>query len=450
MKNICFYFQIHQPQRLRQYRFFNIGIDHYYYDDFANDEVIQQIASISYVPANNLLLEMIEKSGGKFRAAFSVSGVALNQLEFYAPEVIDGLKQLVDTGCVEILSETQANSLSSLIDPEEFKNQVESHTQRIKELFGVTPKVFKNTELIYSDEIAPLIRSLGFEGVVVEGARHALAWRSPNYVYESISSPGLKLLPRNEKLSNDIGAKFSDYSWDEYPLTADKFVRWISELPEGEDVVNLFMNYEVLGNFQKKSSGIFDFMRALPEFAEKANIGFVTPYEAITKRKVADKLSVPDVTSWMDVAKDTSAWLGNSLQQEAFNKLYELGERVRSSNSKSLRQDWLYLQSSDNFYYMGTRRELPFSPFATPYEAFANYMNVLSDFSERVEAEFPSTIDTEELNSLVRTIHNQAAEINKLKKELHRQEVQLEDCLSSKEKLTKKVKSKASGLNKTK
>lgn len=418
MKTICFYFQIHQPQRLKQYRFFNIGNDHYYYDDYANEDIMQQIAEVAFIPANRVLLEMIEENKGKFKVAFSISGIALDQLEFYAPEVIDGIKQLVDTGCVELIAETQANSLSSLIDPEEFRLQVENHTRRLEETFGQKPKIFKNTELIYSDEIAAQVKSMGFEGMMTEGAKHILGWKSPNYVYESVTNNPIKLLLRNSRFSTDIGSNFSNYNWNEYPLTADKFIRWIAETPKDETVINLFMNYEVLGNFQKKSSGIFDFMKALPRFAEENNITFSTPSEVLKNHKVTAKLSVPDPISWGDLESDTSPWLGNSLQQEAFNKLYELGERVRLSRSTALRQDWLYLQCCDHFYYMSTKKALPFSPFPSPYEAFSIYMNALSDFSERVESEFPSSIETEELNSLITTIHNQADEINQLKKEL--------------------------------
>ncbi len=425
MKTICFYFQIHQPQRLKQYRFFNIGSDHYYYDDFANEDIMHQISEISFLPANRLLLEMIEANKGKFKVAFSISGVALDQLEYYAPEVIDGLKQLVDTGCVELIAETHAHSLSSLIDPIEFELQVKNHSDRLFEIFGQKPKVFRNTELIYSDEIAAQVQHMGFETMLIEGAKHILGWKSPNYVYESVTNPSLKLLLKNGKFTEDIGTNFSNYHWDQYPLTADKYIQWIADTPQEEKVFNLFMNYEVIGNFQKKSSGIFEFIKALPYFAEQHNISFSTPAEVAKKHKPAGRLSVPDPISWVDLESDTSAWLGNSLQQEAFNKLYELGERVRLSRSSSIRQDWNYLQCSDHFYNMGTKKPLPFSPFATPYEAFTIYMNALSDFEERVEAEYPSSIETEELNSLITTIHNQADQINELKKEMHQKDILL-------------------------
>jgi len=414
MKNICFYFQIHQPHRLKRYRFFNIGGDHYYYDDFANEDFIQRVAEISFVPANRLMLEMIREYKGKFKVAFSISGVALDQLEIYAPEVIDGFKELADTGCVEFLAETQGHSLASLIDPEGFKQQVKNHCEKLESLFGQKPKVFRNTELIYSDDIANLVYEMGFTGVLTPGAKRTLGWKSPNYVYQSAEQPKLKLLVRNPRFSDDIATRFSNYSWNEYPLTADKFIGWIAATPKEEQVINLFMNYEVLGNFQKKSSGIFDFMRALPRFAAEKNIGFATPSEILSLHKPVDTISSMHPISWVGEERDISPWLGNTLQQEAFNKLYEIAERVSLSQSRRLVQDWIYLQSSDHFYYMGTKNNLPFSPYASPYDAFNTYMNVLSDFKERVEAEFPSSIETEELNSLLTTIHNQADEIERL------------------------------------
>lgn len=420
MKTICFYFQIHQPHRLKAYRFFNIGGDHYYYDDFANEDFLQQVAETSFVPANRLMLDMIRENKGKFKVAFSISGVALDQLEIYAPEVIDGFKDLVDTGCVEFLSETYGHSLVSLIDPIAFKHQVEQHSKKIQAMFGVKPRVFRNSELIFSDDIAGQVYDMGYIGMLTEGAKRTLGWKSPNYLYQSSAQPKLKLLLRNSRFSDDISTRFSNYGWNEYPLTADKFINWIAATPKEEKVINLFMNYEVLGNFQKKSSGIFEFMRALPQFAAAKNITFSTPSEIFDKQKPVDYISSMNPISWVGEEKDTSSWLGNTLQQEAFKKLYEMADRISMSQSKRLIQDWTYMQSSDHFYYMGTREALPFSPYGSPYEAFNNYMNVLSDLQERLEAEFPSSIDNEELNSLLTTIHNQADEIDRLENELEK------------------------------
>ena len=399
MKTICFYFQIHQPFRLKRYRFFDIGNDHYYYDDFTNDDIITRIAQRSYLPANATLLEMIKNANGKFKVAFSISGVALEQLEIYVPEFIDSMKELVKTGCVEILSETYAHSLASLSDPEEFKIQVKQHDEKIEQLFGVKPKVFRNTELIFSDDIASMIASMGFKGVITEGAK-------------------------NYKMSDDISFRFSNYEWSDYPLTADKFISWIKNTPAEEPIVNLFMNYETLGELQPRESGIFEFMKALPRFAEQEGIGFCTPTEAISRLKPVDALSVPYPMSWADEARDTSAWLGNTLQNEAFSKLYSVAERVRLCDDRRLKQDWNYLQASDHFYYMCTKYlsdgavHSHYSPYDSPYEAFTNYMNVLSDFIVRVEAQYPESIENEELNALLTTIKNQASEIEMLQKEL--------------------------------
>ena len=422
MKTICFYFQIHQPFRLKRYRFFDIGNDHYYYDDYNNDEIITRIAHCSYLPANQTLLEMIKNSNGKFKVAFSISGVALEQLEIYVPEFIDSMKELAKTGCVEFLSETYAHSLASLRDPDEFALQVKEHDDKIEELFGQRPKVFRNTELIYSDEIACMVADMGFKGCITEGAKHILGWKSPNYLYCSTAVPKLKLLLKNYKMSDDITFRFSNYEWSEYPLTADKYMGWINAIPETEQVVNLFMNYETLGELQPRESGIFEFMKSLPYFAEQMGITFSTPTEVISKLKPVDSLSVSYPISWADEERDTSAWLGNLLQNEAFEKLYSVGERVRLCDDRRLKQDWHYLQTSDHFYYMCTKFlsdgaiHSHYSPYDSAYEAFTNYMNVLSDFIVRVKEQYPDTIENEELNSLITTIRNQASEIDVLKK----------------------------------
>lgn len=420
MKTICFYFQIHQPYRLKRYRFFDIGADHYYYDDFNNEEILTRIATRSYLPANQLLLEMIEASKGKFKVAFSISGVALDQLEMHAPEVIDSFKKLAQTGCVEFLSETYAHSLSSIDDPEEFQNQVNQHSKRIKALFGQKPTVFRNTELIYSDDIAEMVYKMGYKTIITEGAKHILGWKSTNFVYGSVVHPSIKLLLKNSKLSDDISFRFSDQRWAEFPLTAEKFIDWIARIPENEKLVNLFMNYETLGNLQPRESGIFEFMRALPRFAAEKGLRFSTPSEVAEAFKPVEALPVPHYISWADEERDISAWLGNTLQKEAFRKLYSLGERIRMTKDHGLLQDWLYLQTSDHFFYMSTKRSSDgamhsrFSPYESAFDAFTNYMNVLSDFILRVSAQYPSSIDNEELNSLLTTIQNQEETIANL------------------------------------
>ncbi len=418
MKTICFYFQIHQPFRLRRYRFFDIGNNHYYYDDFQNEEIFHRISEKCYLPANRAIMEMIRKSGGKFKVAFSISGTALEQMEIYAPEVIDSFRELAGLGCVEFLAETYAHSLASIGDPEEFKAQVRMHTEKVKALFGVEPKVFRNTELIYSDDISELVYELGFEGMLTEGAKHVLGWKSPNYVYASAVRPQLKLLLKNDRFSEDLSIRFDDHSWKEYPLTADKYISEISATAEGEKIINAFMNYEVLGSMHAADTGIFDFFKALPQYAERNDITFSLPSEIFAQTRPVDSISVPYPMSWVDEEKDCSSWLGNVLHQEAFRKLNEISERVRLCENRRIKQDWIYLQSSDHLYYMSTKHYNLFSPYDNPYDAFNNYMNVLSDFILRVEAQFPSSIENEELNSLLTTIQNQGDEITRLKKEL--------------------------------
>lgn len=424
MKTICFYFQIHQPFRLKRYRFFNIGRDHYYYDDFSNEDIMQRIALSSFIPANRMLFDLINQYKGRFKVAFSISGIALEQLEMYAPEVIDGLRQLANTGNVEFLAETYAHSLASLTDPVEFKNQVRQHAERIELLFNQKPTVFRNTELIYSNDIGEAVYEMGYRKIITEGAKHILGWKSPNYVYTSSTQPKLKLLLKNYKFSDDVMFRFSNYNWNEYPLTADKFINWIDNLPAEEEVVNLFMNYEAFGTIQPSHTGIFEFMKALPHFAFEKGMEFATPSQVLDANKPIGTLDVPSPISWADEERDLSAWLGNTLQKEAFKTLYEIGERLRMCNDRRLKQDWLYLQTSDHFYYMSTKHfsdgaiHGQFSPYPTPYDAFNNYMNVLSDFIGRVKAQFPDSVEDEELNALLLTINNQAMEIKKLQAEL--------------------------------
>lgn len=425
MKSICFYFQIHQPFRLKRYRFFDIGSDHYYYDDYNDEEIIRRIANNCYLPANQTILNMIKESDGAFKVAYSISGVALEQMELYVPEVIDSFKELAKTGCVEFLAETFAHSLASLQeDSDELELQVKQHSKKIQSLFGYKPTVFRNTELIYSDDIGSRVSAMGFKGIITEGAKHVLGWKSPNYVYCCASNPQLKVLCKNFKMSDDITFRFSDWGWDQYPLTAEKFLSWIENLPASEDVVNLFMNYETFGEMQNAGTGIFEFLKALPYFASQMGINFETPSMVLQKRKPIDQINVPYPISWADEERDLSAWLGNELQRSAFDKLYGIGERVRLSNDRRLLQDWYYLQSSDHFYYMSTKHfsdgamHSHFSPYDTPYEAFMNYMNVLSDFIDRVNGQFPEGVDNEELNSLLKTIDAQGELIANLEKQL--------------------------------
>ena len=389
-KSVCLYFQVHQPTRLRQYRFFDIGKDSHYYDDFANRTILKRIAQKCYLPMNELLLEAIKSSKGKLKLAFSISGSALEQFDRYAPEVIDSFKALAETGSVEFLCETYNHSLASLGSAQEFKHQVTKHKEAVEKYFGITPKTFRNTELIYSDEIGKSVYELGFKTMLTEGARHIMGWRSPNYLYKSDVKSGLKLLLRNYSLSDDIAFRFSDKGWGEWPLTAEKYLGWLKE-SEGE-IVNLFMDYETFGEHQDASCGIFDFMKALFRLVvADADLEFVTPSKAATKHRPVSELEVPEAISWADEERDLSAWLGNELQQDAYNKLYALEEKLSLADDAALWADYGHLQESDHLYYMCTKFfsdgeiHSRFNPYDTPYEAFINYMNVLSDFSIRVD-----------------------------------------------------------------
>ena len=389
-KNVCLYFQVHQPTRLRLYRFFDIGKDSHYYDDFANRTILRRVAQKCYLPMNELLLKAIKENKGKFKVAFSITGTVLEQFDRYAPEVIDSFKALVATGCVEILCETYNHSLASLKNGIELRNQVEKQKTALKKYLGVEPKVFRNTELIYSDEIGAQIYDMGFKTILTEGAKHIMGWRNPNYVYCNPRQPKQKLLLRNYTFSDDIAFRFSNQGWSEWPLTSEKFVSWL-EAAEGE-IINLFMDYETFGEHQDASCGIFDFMEALPKAAlATGKLAFVTPGEAADKLNAVAELEVPQPISWADEERDTTAWLGNELQQEAFNKLYDLVEKLSIVNDPVLWNDFGHLQESDHFYYMCTKYfsdgdvHKYFNPYDTPYEAFINYMNVLSDFIIRVD-----------------------------------------------------------------
>ena len=388
-KKVCLYFQVHQPARLRLYRFFDIGKDSHYYDDFANRTILKRVVQKCYLPMNELLLEAIGKHNGDFKVAFSISGSALEQFERYAPEVIDSFKKLAETGCVEFLSETYYHSLASLSSPAEFKHQVEKHRAKIKELFDVDTTAFRNTELIYSDSIGSAVYDMGFKTMLTEGARHIMGWRSPNYVYSNDMQPDLKLLLRNYSLSDDIAFRFSNRAWEEYPLTAEKYCSWLNSA-EG-DIVNLFMDYETFGEHQDAFCGIFDFMKALPDvLLGNGNFEFITPSQAASELEPVGDLSVPEAISWADEERDVTAWLGNSLQKDAFNKLYRLTEKLSIIDDPVLWSDFGHLQESDHLYYMCTKFfsdgeiHKRFNPYDTPYEAFINYMNVLSDFIIRV------------------------------------------------------------------
>ncbi len=391
MRSICFYFQVHQPFRLKKYRFFDIGNDHSYYNDYENRTIMRKVAEKCYLPANQLMLDLVNEYGDNFKIAYSLSGTVIDQFELYAPDVLESFQKLFATGRVELLDETYSHSLSALRPEDVFDYQVNRHRRKVKELFGLQPKIFRNTELIYSDEIGEKVAKLGYEGMLTEGARHIMGWKSPNYLYCNAINPKLKLLLKNFKLSDDIAFRFSNSAWEEYPLTAEKYVAWLNAIDPNEEVVNLFMDYETFGEHQWKETGIFDFMRALPEKVFKySDYQFHTPSEVVAKYNPVGILNVPYPISWADEERDLTAWLGNELQNEAFENLYKLFERVKELDDPELWRDWLYLQTSDHFYYMCTKWfsdgdvHKYFNPYSSPYEAFINYMNILSDFRIRL------------------------------------------------------------------
>ncbi|MBI2008382.1 polysaccharide deacetylase family protein [Candidatus Amesbacteria bacterium] len=390
MPAVCLYFQVHQPWRLKKYRIFDVGCDHQYFSDTSdsnrnNLKILHKVAHKCYLPANGILLDLLKKHP-QFSCSFSFSGVILEQLETHLPEVLNSFRQLVKTKRVEILSETYYHSLSFLYSPAEFRSQIRLHDQKIKKLFGVIPKVFRNTELIYNDDLAREVEKMGYQAILAEGADHILGWRSPNYLYSPPNSK-IKLLLKNYRLSDDIAFRFSEKSWAQYPLTAPKFASWVNA--SAGDVINLFMDYETFGEHQWADTGIFDFLAALP-----ANLNsFVTPSIAAKQFPAVSELSIPDFISWADLERDLSAWTGNPMQQEALRHLYSLEKDILTTHNPQLTTDWRRLQTSDHFYYMCTKWFADgdvhkyFNPNSSPYEAFISYMNVLQDLKIRIQKE---------------------------------------------------------------
>ena len=428
MKTICLYFEIHNIINLKRYRCFDIGRDHYYYDDYENERSINDVAERSYIPALGTLIEMAKANNGAFKVALSVSGVALEQLETYAPRVIELLHELNETGCVEFLCEPYSHGLSSLANEECFRDDVERMRIKVEQMFGKAPKVFRNSSLIYSNEIGSIIADMGFKGILTEGAKHVLGWKSAHYLYHCAYNQNLKVLLRDFKLSDDISLRFNNSEWSEYPLFADKYIGWIADMPEEEQVINIFMELSALGIAQPLSSNILEFLKALPACAKEKGITFSTPSEIITKLKSVDAVDVPYPMSWTDEERDVSSFLGNILQREAFDKLYSVAERVHLCQDRRIKQDWDYLQASNNFRFMTTKNTglwIERGIYDSAYDAFTNYMNIVGDFIARVDSLYPADMDNEELNSLLTTIKNQGEEIAALTKELEKAKKQL-------------------------
>ncbi|MBN8550329.1 MAG: glycoside hydrolase family 57 protein [Deltaproteobacteria bacterium] len=390
MPSVCFYFQVHQPYRLRRYSFFDIGANHSYFDSDKNGMILQKVAQKCYLPTNRLMLKLIKQYAGAFKIAYSVTGVAIEQMKEHSPETLDSFVELAETGCVEFLGETYYHSLSSLYDETEFREQVAEHGRLMKEHFGQSPQVFRNTELIYSDEIGRLVSGLGYKAIIAEGADDILQWRSPNFVY-NVPGQKTKLLLKNYRLSDDIAFRFSNRGWECFPLTADKFAGWVHNVSGGGDTVNLFMDYETFGEHQWASTGIFEFMERLPEFILRhPDWGFATPSEVAERYPSRAELSYHRITSWADVDRDLTAWRGNRMQNSTLQQIYDLGAGLRYHGNTEALAIWRKLLTSDHFYYMCTKWfadgdvHAYFSPYESPYEAFINYVNVLKDFRENL------------------------------------------------------------------
>ena len=417
MKNICFFFFFYAPYRLKRYRFFDIGQDHYYYDDMQTEEHIQWLVNTSYMPLCATLRDMIKLSKGKFHCAIAISGVTLEMFEQFTPEMIDILKELASTKCVEFLATPYSYSIASEYNEQEFKQQLALQSDLIKNVFGLKTSTVWNTELLYTDEMAYNLQKMGYKTVLSEGAKHILSWKSPNYVYQSAGSSKVKVLLRNTALSDELSFHFSDPGWANFPIDAEKYADQLKNLPEGEDLINIWCGAETFGVLQNAGTGIFDFLKALPYFVLEREMGFVTPAEAAKKMTASDVLSSPTPLTWAGEAKDLSVYNGNDLQQEALNKLYAVAERVHLCQGKHLKMAWLRLQDINYLHYMN-HIDQGHTQYESAYDAFINYMNILSDFLQLVEEQYPTTIENEELNELLKTIRNQEEEIQSLKQKI--------------------------------
>ena len=437
MKTICLYFEIHQIIHLKRYRFFDIGIDHYYYDDYENERSITDIAERSYMPALDTLLGMIKQGNGYFKVAFSISGVGMEQLEMHAPQVIAKLQEINETGCAEFLAEPYSHGLSSLANEESFAADVKKQADKMQDYFGKRPTILRNSSLIYSDDIGGQVAAMGFKGMLTEGAKHVLGWKSPHYIYHCPIAPNLKLLLRDVELSDDISLRFNNSDWEGYPLFADTYIDRIASLPEEEQFINIFMELSALGIAQPLSSNILEFLKALPACAKEKGITFSTPSEICLKAKSVGQLDVPDTLSWVDEERDVSTWLGNAMQREAFNKLYSVADRIRIAQDPRINQDWDYLQASNNFRFMTTKATsvgLDRGIYSGAFDAFTNYMNILGDFINRVNSLYPEEIDNDQLNSLLTTIRNQGEEIEVKDKEIIRLKTKIEKMEAAEQK----------------
>jgi len=399
MASICFYFQVHQPFRLRRYSVFDS--DHFYFDNAANEAIMRKVADKCYRPATARILDLVRRHEGRFRVAFSITDTCLQQLELWAPDVVDLFRALAETGACEFLGETSHHSLSFLHSRDEFDEQVRLHDERIKTLFGQTPRVFRNTELIYSNALASHIAAMGrYRAICCEGVDGLLGYRSPNYTYvpprtDDGSSPPIQLLLKNFRLSDDIAFRFSNRGWPEWPLTAEKFAKWVNRINGDGYVCNLFMDYETIGEHQWSETGIFEFLDALPEKIYDVNPGqndFLCVGQVPDTYTPVGVYDVPNWISWADTERDLSAWLGNPMQDSAAAELYRLEGPVKARHAAGdewILEDWRKLTTSDHVYYMCTKYWADgdvhkyFSPYDSPYDAYINFMNVLDNLRRR-------------------------------------------------------------------
>ncbi len=392
MNAVSFYFQVHQPYRIRKYGFFDMGQYHDYFDSEKNLQILNKVSEKCYLPANETFYNLIKKYKGEFKISYSISGVFLEQLETWRTDVLDSFKKLVDTGCVELLAETYYHSLSLLYSKDEFNSQVQQHEDIIKKHFGVKPKVFRNTELIYNNDIARHVSSLGYKGIIAEGVDRILQGRTPNYIHHPKGLNDFPILLKNYKLSDDIAFRFSNKQWDDYPLSADKFASWVHAIAGSGDVVNLFMDYETFGEHQWADTGIFNFLEHLPEkIYQHPDFKFLTPSEVIDTFPIRGDYNVEGITSWADEERDLSAWRSNAIQHESLRRIFDLEHPVKMLGDKSLLDDWRKLTTSDHYYYMCTKFwndgdvHKYFSPYDTPLDGYINFINALNDLESRLE-----------------------------------------------------------------
>ena len=408
---------MHSPYRLKRYRFFEIGHDHYYYDDLATEEHVNWLVQTSYLPLCQTIKDMINLSKGKFHCSISISGTMIEMFEQFNPEMIDILKELASTKCVEFLATTYSYTLASEYDQDEFKKQLKLQGELLESIFGVKAQTVWNTELLYTDEEAYNLNKMGYKVMMTEGAKHVISWKSPNRVFQSGGAPKMKVLLRNTNLSDELSFHFSDPNWANFPMDAEKYANQLQALPEGEDIINIWVGAETFGIRQNAGTGIFDFLKALPYYAMEREIGFMTPSEAAKKLSAEDVLSSPYPLTWSGEAKDLSIYTGNDLQQEAIHKLFAVAERVHLCQDKALKTNWLRLQDA-NYLHNMNHIDQGETQYESAYDAFINYMNILSDFLQTVEEQYPTTIENEELNELLKTIRNQEEEIQELQAKL--------------------------------